>query len=270
MPSLDGALQRTLYSRKSWDRFLKAFDKIDSTVKQKFIGRYGLFREDLNEQTIQELVDYAYSLSAKYGEAAAALAAEMYDDAAIASGMALAPADPAAVATYHEVNSALRSALECSQNAEYLGATVSRLTKRAAADTTLQNARRDNAQLAWVSRGDTCAYCIALASRGWSWATNEKTVGTHAAHIHGNCDCMYAVRFDNRSTVAGYSPEQYKKMYDNAPLEEGQAPTSKNKINAMRRQFYKKNKDEINAQKRDAYEKRKEIESSKAEEADIT
>lgn len=270
MATLEPLLQQNLYSRKSWDRFLKAFDKIDRTVKKKFIERYGRVREDLNEETIRDLVDYAYSLSSKYGEAAAALAAEIYDSAALASGEALAPAEPAAVASYREVNGALRSALEYSLNAEYLGGTVSRLAKRAGADTTLQNAKRDNAQIAWVSRGDTCAYCIALASRGWSWATEEKTAGTHAAHIHSNCDCMYAVRFNKKTNVAGYSPEQYKEMYDNAPLEDGEKPTSKNKINAMRRKFYKKNKEEINAQKRSAYEKRKEIESSQAEEADIT
>lgn len=270
MASLEASIERVLYSRKSWDRFLRSLDKIDSTVKKKFIQRYGLFRDDLNEQTIQELVDYAYGLSTKYGEAAASLAAEMYDNAATASGVALAPAEPAAVATFFEVNTAVRSALEYSKNEEYMGATVSRLAKRAGADTTLQNAKRDNAQIAWVSRGDTCAYCIALASRGWSWATSEKTKGTHAAHIHSNCDCMYAVRFDNRSTVAGYSPEKFKKLYDGAPLEEGQKATSKNKINALRREFYKENKDEINAQKRSAYEKRKEIESSQAEEADVT
>jgi hypothetical protein len=59
MASLEASIERVLYSRKSWDRFLRAFDKIDSTVKKKFIQRYGLFRDDLNEQTIQELVDYA-------------------------------------------------------------------------------------------------------------------------------------------------------------------------------------------------------------------
>ena len=53
-------------------------------------------------------------------------------------------------------------------------------------------------------------------------------------------------------------------MYENA---EGSTP--KDKINAMRREFYAENSDEINAQKRDAYEKRKERESSAAEETDV-
>jgi hypothetical protein len=56
-------------------------------------------------------------------------------------------------------------------------------------------------------------------------------------------------------------------MYEDAPLREGQRATAKNRINAMRREFYKENKDEINAQKREAYAKRQEeLNSSQATE----
>ena len=53
-------------------------------------------------------------------------------------------------------------------------------------------------------------------------------------------------------------------MYDNAP-----GKSSKDKINAMRREFYEENKDAINEQKRSAYEKRKERNSSAAEELNV-
>ena len=52
-------------------------------------------------------------------------------------------------------------------------------------------------------------------------------------------------------------------MYQDAP-----GDNSKDKINAMRREFYAENKEEINEQKRSAYEKRQELNNSKAEEAD--
>jgi hypothetical protein len=58
-------------------------------------------------------------------------------------------------------------------------------------------------------------------------------------------------------------------MYDNAPVEEGQKMTPKNRINAMRREAYAQNKEEINAQKRSAYAKRKELNSSEAEEINV-
>ena len=72
------------------------------------------------------------------------------------------------------------------------------------------------------------------------------------------------MRFDSRTNVAGYDPERYKAMYDDA---EGRTPTQK--INAMRREFYAENKEEINAQKRSAYAKREELNGSAAEEANV-
>jgi uncharacterized protein VirK/YbjX len=85
----------------------------------------------------------------------------------------------------------------------------------------------------------------------------------HAEHIHGNCDCAYAVRFNSKTNYAGYDPDKYLAMYNST------SGTPTQKINAMRREFYAENKEEINAQKRDAYAKRKERESSAAEEMDV-
>ena len=98
-----------------------------------------------------------------------------------------------------------------------------------------------------MPQGDTCAFCITLASRGWQRASKKAIRKGHAEHIHAHCDCTYAVRHDSRTNVAGYDPEKYLKMYNDADGD----------INAMRRAQYQENKDEINAQKRKAYEARK-------------
>ena len=124
---------------------------------------------------------------------------------------------------------------------------VSRLVKRAGADTTLKNAQRDGAEFAWVPHGDSCAFCLTLASRGWQRASQAAIKGGHAEHIHANCDCEYAVRFDGRTSVAGYDPEAYLAQYNAAGGD----------INRMRRVNYAANKERINAQKRAAYEARK-------------
>ena len=81
----------------------------------------------------------------------------------------------------------------------------------------------------------------------------------HAEHIHANCDCTYAVRFDSRTEVEGYDPDKYLDMYYD----------SGGDLNEMRREFYAENKEKINAQKRSAYAKRQELNNSKAEEADV-
>lgn len=69
----------------------------------------------------------------------------------------------------------------------------------------------------------------------------------HAEHIHAHCDCEFAVRFDRRTSVAGYDPEKYLKQYRDAGSD----------VNAMRRIDCAARKDAINAQKRAAYAARK-------------
>ncbi len=141
--------------------------------------------------------------------------------------------------------------------AETVSGSVARLVKRTAADTTLQNARRDGAEFAWIPHGDTCAFCLALASRGWQNVSAKTLKKGHAEHIHANCDCNYAVRFDENSGVAGYDPDALLEQYYAA---EGGTPQEK--INAMRRAQYEKNKDKINKQKRLAYKSRVEREAT--------
>lgn len=211
----------------------------------------------------KRIVDYAYGVATKYGEAAGAAACEMYDAVAVLQGANVPPAIPAKTATYGETAKAVYGTIN--QNPEVMPSAVGRLVKQAGVDTTVQNAIRDGAQWAWVPNGDTCAFCITLASQGWMPASQDQLNGDHAEHIHANCDCTFAIRFDGDSGVAGYDPDEYLKMYRDADPD----GNSQAKINALRRQFYEENKDEINAQKRSAYEKRKERESSEAEELNV-
>lgn len=81
-----------------------------------------------------------------------------------------------------------------------------------------------------MPHGDTCAFCITLASRGWQKASRKSIRNGHAEHIHANCDCTYAIRFNRETTVEGYHPEKYLEMYENA---EGAA--AKEKINSLRK-----------------------------------
>ena len=212
----------------------------------------------------QILIDYVFALATKYGEGSSALAAAWYDAVADASGKILLPAEPAPTATYAETASAVNGVLKQSQNEEVLGGALERLVKMPGVDTTLNNAIRDGAEVAWIPSGDTCAFCIALASRGWQTASRKLVKNGHAEHVHANCDCTYQVRYDDNFRVAGYDPARYRAMYDAAD-----GRSSQDKINAMRRDFYAENREEINAQKRSAYAKRIALNSSRAEEAEV-
>lgn len=201
---------------------------------------------------IDGMVAYAYGLTAKYGEAAAALACEMYDAVAAASGASVEAAVPAEVFDQYYIDKAVRNKLK--EAPVEIPSLVGRMVKQAGADTTLKNARRDGSQFAWVPHGDTCAFCITLASRGWQYQSKKAIKGGHAEHIHSNCDCTYAIRFNDDDGVAGYDPEKYAEMYYGA---DGNTPTEK--INAMRREQYKADRDEINARKRELYELHKTV-----------
>ena len=190
------------------------------------------------------LIAYAHALVTKYGEGSAELACQMYDALAAAAKAGVPAAEPAQTAAYSEV---ARMVQATKQSLPQMQRGVSRLVKRAGADTTLKNALRDGAEWAWVPQGDTCAFCLTLASRGWQKASQAAIKGGHAEHIHANCDCEYAIRFDGRSTVAGYNPEKYLRQYRAADGD----------INKLRRVNYAANKERINAQKRAAYAARK-------------
>lgn len=201
-----------------------------------------------------DLIDYAYSLVTKYGEASGTLAAEFYDEIARRSGVTVPSAEVAETPEYNEVAKAVNGTKKTG-NPKNVANSVSRLVKRTGADTTLKNAKRDGAEWAWIPNGDTCVFCITLASNGWQPASKAIQQGGHAEHIHANCDCTFGIRFNGETKYAGYDPEKYKKMYD-----EAEGGTSREKINSMRRMKYQENKDRINAQKRAAYAERKLIE----------
>lgn len=241
---------------------LSAIDKLATDKMGEVISSIANF-DFGNPEHMAVLIYEAYRISTTYGEAAATLAAEMYDAIGLASGMFLDPAEVAATARIAQVDWTVRGAAK-TQNVHEVASAVGRLVKKAGVDTMLQNAKRDGAEVAWVPNGDTCAFCITLASRGWRDADSS-----YQEHIHSNCDCTLATRFNNQTSIKGYDPRKYEDMYYGADLD-GQKATAKNRINALRREFYAKNKEEINAQKRMNYAERKErLNSSEAEEINV-
>ena len=227
-------------SEKAWREYVARLARLNQRAGQlmaDYIAAHGTGDTDA-------LIAYAHALVTKYGEGSAELACQMYDALAAAAKAGVPAAEPAQTAAYSEV---ARMVQATKQSPPQMQRGVSRLVKRAGADTTLKNALRDGAEFAWVPQGDTCAFCLTLASRGWQKASQAAIKGGHAEHIHANCDCEYAIRFDGRSTVAGYDPDKYLRQYRAADGD----------INKLRRVNYAKNRERINAQKRAAYAARK-------------
>ena len=255
--------------RKSWNYYIDALRKIENAAAEKMIALVNktnrrVANGELTESTGDKLlIAYAYSLATKYGEASSAIACELYDAMAALSNASVSPAVQAPLATYSDAAKAVYGTKLYSQNEEVLAGAVTRLVKLASVDTMMQNALRDGAEWAWIPNGDTCAFCLTLASNGWQRASKKALKNGHAEHVHANCDCTYAVRFSDDIDVEGYDPKRYENIYNSF------SGSPKDRINAMRREFYAENKDRINEQKRSAYAKRKERNSSEADELNV-
>lgn len=224
----------------SWNNYISRLSRLNQKAAQQmqaYLDQHGTGDREA-------LIAYAHALITRYSEGSAELACQMYDALAAAEGVTVPPAEPAEPASYREVAKMVNATKD---SPPQLQRGVSRLVKRAGADTTLQNAKRDGAEFAWIPHGDTCAFCLTLASRGWQRASAKVLKGNHAEHIHAHCDCEFAIRFSSGTNVAGYDPEKYLQQYREAGGD----------INKMRRIDYAAHKDRINAQKRAAYAAKK-------------
>lgn len=240
-------------TEKAWVEYITRMSQISqkaADLMQSWVQKNGLEND-------KALLDYAYALSQHYGQAIGALSCQMYEATASAQGVIVPTAEVANLPDYGEVAKAVKGTKKQSPN--NIPGTLARLVKQVGADTTLKNAERDGAQFAWVPHGDTCAFCIALASRGWQYKSKKAMRNGHAEHIHAHCDCEYAVRFDGKSTVAGYDPDKYLEEYYDANGD----------INEMRRKRYAQNKDAINARKRELYASKKAEKLEKLRRSDI-
>ena len=237
-----------MISKAKWQKYIQKLAGIDQRageLMRQYIESHGL-------QDNNALIEYAYALATKYGEASSELACEMYDLMAEAQGAMVPAAVPAETATMEEVAKGMMYGKYHSPS--QIPSILSRQVRQAGADTMIQNAVRDRTEWAWIPSGDTCAFCITLASRGWQTASKKVLKGNHAEHIHANCDCTFGIAFNEkgkRDYDSIYDPQKYADMYYSA---DGKKPADK--INSIRRMKYQQNKDYINAQKRDAYQAR--------------
>lgn len=275
-------------SEESWVAYIERLRAVSDKAANEFLETYKRVANPLSEAGRKALTWKAFVVGRDYGEAAAELACEMYDSMVVAEGMSMGrpagwiePAVPANTATIDEAAKTVNGVLKISQNPVELAGAVSRLVKMASVDTVLQNVERDEdkgAQFAWIPHGDTCPFCIALASRGWRKSTAEAMRNGHAEHIHSNCDCTYGVRFNGKTKYKGYDSEKYLKQYDDArkkinvfedkkrshpEAKKGGKQESIKTINAMRREQYRNmpeaEKEALKARKRELYAERKEL-----------
>ena len=238
-------------SSKTWSQYMMDLKTISNTAATKF-AMYIMRHDPKTEEEIEAAIEYAYALATKYGEGASEMACQMYDAVAEASGKTIPPAVPAKTSPYGTVERAVRRAMEKTQNPKVIGDSVGCEVKRVSLETIKQNAARDGAEFAWVPNVDSCSFCLALAANGWQRISKKTLKAGHKDHIHANCDCTYAVRFDENTEVEGYDPEEYRAQWDAA-----EGNTSQEKIRFLDRKNYAANRKAIRARKNSEYVTRK-------------
>ncbi len=149
---------------------------------------------------------------------AAARAAEYYDAlrktqrlSSRYSAVAESLRDPAA--TLGAVRSFIEQ-VKKGNSAEFLRLCLSRVdeeTRRSANKCVAYNASKDPAKprYARVPRGETCGFCLMLASFGFHYKTIKA-----AEHSHERCDCRIVPGFDSETTVKGYDPDGMYERYN--------------------------------------------------------
>ncbi len=83
-------------------------------------------------------------------------------------------------------------------------------TRKAANRCVAYNATKDPAKPRYgrIPRGETCGFCLMLASFGFYAKTIEA-----AEHAHAHCDCRIVPGFNGKTTVKGYDPDGMYRRY---------------------------------------------------------
>lgn len=171
------------------------------------------------------LLDTVPELTAVFGDVAATVAADRYDQVLGDSGVRVPTAALAPPVEAGAVEAGVRWSVGplFGADADTLAAlarlqiTVDRLAIGRSDETMRINAERDHIRFAWVPYGKTCAFCTMLGSRGPVYRSQESGL----AGRHSHCDCSIEpvaseADLDRLASQNGYRPDTLYAAYREA------------------------------------------------------
>lgn len=218
---------------------IQAFGSTVSRLKQAAVDE---FASDLSQgMTEADVAELAQRIAAKYSMLGEELGAQWYDLCTQMAGIDAEPADLGAVdydALGQRTSAAAAQAAQGMQTA-VLNTFLQDLIDESIRVTGNANLHRDYerglcpGRWARVPVGDTCAWCLMLASQGAWYVSEETALGIDPGHYHSCCNCE-AVYHADPEGISGYQGrlEGYKRAYydaENARLANasGRRPYSK-------------------------------------------
>ena len=197
--------------------------------------------DSLPADEIRELLLESFpALVERYGDVAAAAAAEFYEEARAAAIGGNYQALLSAVGDVEELRRLLLWGMQSLPEtgvtqsvSSKLGGILQQQVVNRSRDTILLNVKKDPEKPRWArvpTGAKTCAFCMLLASRGFEYSTRE-SAGSNKFHAH--CDCAIVPGWGENPRVRGYKPEKFKKVYE-ASVVSGDL---KETLSNMRKQF---------------------------------
>lgn len=166
------------------------------------------------------LAAFVPELAAKYGDYAATVAAEWYEQVRRAAVGGAYNARTVAPVASTQVDGSVRWAAGKLFDGDpdgmlaMLAGSVQRYVFQSSRGTIARNVQLDPSKprFARVPTGaKTCAWCTLLASRGFVYLTRE-TAGVND-HYHDDCDCQAVSQWDDAAAISGYDPDEMYGMY---------------------------------------------------------
>lgn len=216
-----------LKSLKIYAKNQAIISKTAYNLARAYIDKFGI-------DDTETFCNYVYGLIGKYGSASVSMAMKMYNELAILQKANVSDAEETDFPTLENIKQKIYSGLNSGLNSDQIANIAQNEIKQLSEDTVLHNAARDHAEYAWIPQGgETCAFCMEIASLGWRPASKAMLNGAHADHIHANCQCEFMIRFSDDYDVQDYNPNSYKRIITDL---DGESMKAKNR--ALERQYY--------------------------------
>lgn len=234
-----------MVARESIEEFRAASSDLSKLVTAELAAYFAALDLSRPEATRNALLEFVPILVAEYGNVAAALALEWYDQLRIEDPggyiAAIPPTAPVVAEQIEEKVRFLASQLWTPDPAAILSSlslASDKYVKQYGRATITWNADREGATWARVPTGaKTCSWCLILASRDAVYVSEASaTLREDGEKYHGECDCQAVPLRAGEKYPDGYLPDDYYDMYMIARDSAGSGDM-KEIAAAMRREF---------------------------------
>lgn len=214
-----------MVERESLEQFRLANSRLSKLVRAELEAFFRSLNLSRPESARDALLEFLPILTDQYGDVAATLAADWYEETRAASGAAgrfrAVTADSVPTGAVEAKVRYLASHLWTPEPAAMLGGLLTaadKYVKQPGRDTMAANAKREGVRWARVPTGaKTCSWCLILASRDAVYVSERAaSKGADGEHYHGSCDCVPTRIAKASDYPPGYLPDDHYEMYQAA------------------------------------------------------